>query len=79
MTITHYIEAYDAKGQQILGNLDGQSALRDVYQPLKSAAWKMLQNPAGPQRPKWVHVAYWRLVNVRGEEKAVYYNPYRKE
>ena len=74
----YYIVAYDGSGSQILGNLDGQTVLRDVYQPASCKAWKKLKNPAGPNRPKWEHVMMWQIEDVRGHIVDVYRNPYYK-
>ena len=67
----YYIEAYDANGKMILGNLDGQDALGPRMKPTLCAAWKYLKSE---HRPNWYRVAYWRLVDEKDNEIATYLN-----
>lgn len=57
-----YIEAYQANGRQILGNLDGQTA-RDCQDITRTQHYRALKTGLG--RPKWPRVAYW--IVVRGD------------
>jgi hypothetical protein len=59
----YYIEALDANGFSILGNLDGQAALGEVKNPKRTAAWKRL-----PDLPVGKQVAWWRIVDAKGRE-----------
>ena len=59
----YYIEAFDDKGQQILGNLDGQRALGDMRQPLRSKAWRVIVENKIPAMRR---VVRWHLVNENG-------------
>lgn len=60
----YYIEAFDAEGVQILGNLDGQRALGQMSVPTRSKAWRSVVTGALPASPR---VARWDLVNDRGD------------
>ena len=37
----YYINAYDPRGQQVLGNLDGQASI-NAKQPTRCRAWRRL-------------------------------------
>lgn len=71
----YYIEALNAKGEPILGNMDGQIALK-ALQPMRCKAWTRLFQPASATRPKWVRVERWRLVTLQGKVIAERLNPY---
>lgn len=71
----YYIEALNAEGEPILGNLDGQAVLRAI-EPTRCIAWKRLFQPASATRPKWARVAKWQLVTIRGRVIAERINPY---
>jgi hypothetical protein len=57
----YYIEAFDADGRQVLGNLDGQAALGRCKQPQKCKAWTDLPNIRCSSR-----IRSWRLVDDNG-------------
>lgn len=56
--MTYYIEAFRKDGSQILGNLDGQNALR-VRDYKRTRAYKQLINKL--PRPAYKNVAYWLI------------------
>lgn len=64
MSASYYIEAFDETHRQILGNLDGQAALR-VRDYTRTAAFRQLRDPDS-SRPRWGNVAYWRVVTASG-------------
>ena len=59
-----YAEAYDAKGLQILGNLDGQTAFSRAIYYRRTAHYRALK--AGNMRVGQT-VSFWRIVNERGD------------
>lgn len=69
----YYIEAFDAEGAQVLGNLDGQAALGSPKQPLRCHAWKYLGTE---KRPLYRKIRQWRLVTDTGRICAYKTNPY---
>lgn len=71
----YYIEAMDASGEPILGNMYGQIALK-ALEPTRCIAWKRLFAPASATRPKWERVERWRLVTLHGKVIAERLNPY---
>lgn len=71
----YFIEAMDASGEPILGNMDGQSSLK-ALEPTRCIAWRRLFAPASPTRPRWARVHHWRLVTIRGKVLNTYLNPY---
>jgi hypothetical protein len=71
----YYIEALNAKGEPILGNMNGQIALK-ALQPMRCKAWTRLFQPASPTRPRWERVERWRLVTPQGKVIAEHINPY---
>jgi len=73
--VRYFIEALDASGEPILGNMDGQSSLK-ALEPTRCKAWTRLQQPASPTRPRWARVHRWRLTTLRGKVLAEHLNPY---
>jgi hypothetical protein len=73
--VRYFIEALDASGEPILGNMDGQSSLK-ALQPIRCKAWTRLFQPASPTRPKWERVERWRLITLQGKVIAERLNPY---
>lgn len=73
MTRRYYIESFDADGQQILGNLDGQAALGEPRQPQRCHAWAHLGTY---KRPLFRRVSAWRLVTDSGHVVARKFNPF---
>ena len=71
----YFIEAIDASGEPILGNMDGQSSLK-ALEPTQCKAWRRLFAPASATRPRWIRVERWRLVTLRGKVLAERLNPY---
>ena len=71
----YFIEALDASGEPILGNMNGQIAL-EALEPTRCIAWKRLFAPASPTRPRWARVHRWRLTTLRGKVLAERLNPY---
>jgi len=71
----YYIEALRKDGTVILGNLDGQAALGSPKFPQRCAMWRQLIDPKKFQRPNYVRVHSWRIVDHSGAVFATYINP----
>jgi hypothetical protein len=71
-----YIEAYRSEGDQVLGNLDGQTSYSG---PLfhRTLHYKALLS--GDNRPKWPRIAFWRVVDDRGHLLKTIRNVYHKD
>lgn len=59
-----FIDAYDAQGQRILGNLDGQASLGSPAQYRRTTAYKTLRS--GENRPKFIRVKEWKVMRHSG-------------
>lgn len=64
----YYIEAYDADGHQVLGNLDGQAALGECRQPQRKGAWQRVLK--GQVRAS-SRIRSWKLVDAAGTPIAI--------
>lgn len=71
----YYIEAFDKDDAQILGNLDGQAALR-ARAPQRCHAWMHLGTY---KRPLFRKVRRWQLVTETGHVCARKRNPFFQE
>ena len=69
----HYIRAHYRDGSLILGNLDGQAAIK-TRRPLTSSAWGKLL--FGPKHPR---VHYWTLSDAEDNILATKFNPHYQE
>ena len=71
MSPRYYIEAFDAAGRQVLGNLDGQAALGYLRRPTRARAWRTIAS--GRRLAHWLpEVCAWRLVDCAGRIVAQY-------
>lgn len=70
----HYVEAYQADGSQILGNLDGQAVLH-AKDPRRTKHFKRLES--GQDRPTHSRVYRWRVEPANGGKPIFILNKWR--
>jgi hypothetical protein len=71
-----YVEAYRSEDDQVLGNLDGQTAYSGSHFH-RTLHYKALLS--GNNRPKWQRIAFWRVVDERGHVLKTIRNIYHKD